>query len=146
MRIPAMPRLRIGAALWMAGLAASLQACGTPPRPCSPGLGSPASVFTLYFGQKIPGRGNLTPVEWQAFLDNTITANLPKGYTVYEANGAWMDPTTRKTSHEPTKTLVVALPAEPESLTAINRIRATYQTRFHQQLVGMTVEQACATF
>ena len=88
----------------------------------------------------------MTDQEWQAFLDETITANLPNGYTVLDGSGAWMNPITRKTIHEATKLLVVALPQIPDSLAAINRIRNAYQTRFHQQLVGMTIEQACATF
>jgi hypothetical protein len=38
------------------------------------------------------------------------------------------------------------LPTAPDSLAAVNRIRTEYQVRFRQQLVGMTVEQACGSF
>jgi hypothetical protein len=104
------------------------------------------AVFTLYFGEAIPGRDALTDKEWRSFLDATVTASLPNGYTVLEANGAWMNPITQRTITEPTKVLVAALPQVPDSLAAINRIRTAYQLKFDQQLVGMTVQEACGTF
>jgi hypothetical protein len=131
----------------VAGLLAGLAACAGPARPpCAPSVGSPMAVFTLYFGETIPGRDALTDKEWRSFLDATVTTNLPKGYTVLDAEGAWMNPITRRTITEPTKVLVAALPEVPGSLAAINRIRAGYRQKFDQQLVGMTVEQACGTF
>ncbi len=126
---------------------ASLGGCTGAGRPaCAPGTGAPMAVFTLYLGKAIPGRPDLTDPEWQAFLDRTVTAALPHGYTILDANGAWMNPATRNTVREATKIIVVALPDTPESLDAVNRVRQDYQTTFHQQLVGMTVEPACATF
>jgi hypothetical protein len=113
---------------------------------CAPGLGPPVAIFTLFLGKAIPGRDDLTDKEWQSFLDATVTANLPDGYTVFDANGGWMNPATHRTIREGTKVLLVALPEVPESLAAINRIRTAYQVRFQQQLVGMTVEHACGEF
>jgi hypothetical protein len=113
---------------------------------CASGLGAPSTVFTLFLGKAIPGRGDLTDKEWQVFLDETVTANLPNGYTVFDASGAWMNPMTHRTIREATKVVVVALPDVSDSLTAVNRIRTAYQTKFHQQLVGMTVQHACAAF
>jgi hypothetical protein len=128
-------------------LIASLGGCGaSPPSSCAAGFGSPAEIFTLFLGRSVPGRGELTDWEWQAFLDNTVTANLPDGYTVWDASGGWMNPITHKTIRESTKVLLVALPEAPDSLMAIERIRTTYQHEFQQQLVGMTVEHACADF
>src|ERR1700704_3881911 len=86
---------------------------------CAPGLGAPVAVFTLFLGKAIPGREDLTDAEWRAFLDTTVTANLPNGYTVMDANGGWMNPVTHKTVNEGTKVLVVALPDVPGSLAAI---------------------------
>ena len=115
-------------------------------RTCAPGLGPPVLIFTLFLGKAIPGRGDLTDQEWQAFLDSTVTPNLPHGYTVFEANGGWMNPITHRTFGEATKVLLVGLPEVPDSLAAVNRIRTAYQTTFQQQLVGMTVEQGCGQF
>lgn len=113
---------------------------------CGPTLGPPVLVFTLFFGKSIPGRGELTDKEWQAFLDKVITANLPNGYTVVDATGAWMNPITSKTIHEGTKMLVVALPDTPDSLAPIGRIRNAYQEQFRQQRVGMTISAGCGSF
>jgi hypothetical protein len=125
-----------------------LAACTRPPPPprCAPGLGAPIAIFTLYLGTAIPNRYDLTDNEWRAFRDQTVTANLPNGYTVLDGSGGWMNPITRKTIKERTKVLIAALPETPDSLAAIERIRTAYQVKFHQQLVGMTVEQACGTF
>lgn len=94
---------------------------------CSPGYGPPVTVFTLFFGKAIAGRDDLTDKEWLDFLDTVVTANLPNGYTVLDASGAWMNPVTHKTIKEPTKVLLVALPEDPASLAAVNRIRTHYQ-------------------
>ncbi len=129
------------------GLMAACGACSAPGHPlCAPGSGSPMQVFSLFFGEAIPGRGDLTDAEWLAFLESTVSANLPNGYTAFDASGGWMNPVTHRTVRERTKVIVVALPDTPEALAPINRIRAAYQVEFHQQLVGMTVEHACGTF
>jgi len=94
----------------------------------------------------VPGRADVTDKEWRAFLDDTVTANLPNGYTVHEGYGAWMNPMTHRTIREATVIVTAALPDSPDSLAAVNRIRTEYQVRFHQQLVGMTVTPACGTF
>lgn len=125
----------------------SLGGCVTrAPQPCAPGLGPPVAIFTLFMGEAIPGRDDLTETEWQAFVDDTVTANLPNGYTMFDASGGWMNPITHKTIKEATKVLLVAMPEVPASLAAIDRIRTAYKIQFRQQVVGMTVEQACGIF
>ncbi|WP_158929813.1 DUF3574 domain-containing protein [Acidisphaera sp. S103] len=126
-------------------LIASLGGCAAQTN-LSCGPASPMAIFTLYLGESIPGRDDLTDQEWRAFLDTIVTDNLPNGYTVFDANGGWMNPITHATVQEHTKVLLVALPEMPDSLAAINRIRTAYQTRYRQQLVGMTVEHACGVF
>jgi Protein of unknown function (DUF3574) len=129
------------------GMIASLGGCAVQTAAsCGPGLGAPVAVFTLFLGKAIPGRKDLMDAEWRAFLDTTVTANLPNGYTVLDANGGWMNPVTHKTVNEGTKVLVVALPEVPGSLAAIDRIRTAYQIQYRQQLVGMTVEHGCGVF
>ena len=132
--------------IMMAGLFVGLGACTRPMEQCSPGMGPPVLVFTLFFGQSVAGRGDVTDIEWRGFLDDTVTPNLPNGYTVIEANGAWMNPITHTTIKEPTKVLLAALPFATGSLAIVNRIRTDYQIRFHQQLVGMTTGPACGAF
>jgi Protein of unknown function (DUF3574) len=139
--------LRAFRPIFIAFLIAGLGACaGTGAQFCASGMGPPVLVFNLFFGKAIPGRGDLTAKEWLQFLDDTVTANLPNGYTVVDADGAWMNPITRKTIKEGTKLMLVALPVTPGSFASINRIRNEYQVRFQQQLVGMTVQQGCGAF
>jgi hypothetical protein len=103
-------------------------------------------IFTLYFGQAIAGRGDVTEGEWRRFQDDTISVNLPNGYTLSDGVGAWMNPVTHQTVHEATRVLTVAMPADPASVATINQVRKAYQDRFHQQLVGMTTQQGCGVF
>jgi hypothetical protein len=117
-----------------------------PPPVCAAGMGTPMTVFTLYFGQSVAGRPDVTDAEWDRFRDGTITPNLPDGYTVWDARGAWMNPRTRTTIKEPSKVLAVALPAGPAGLVAVNRVREAYQRDFHQQAVGLTSAEGCGAF
>lgn len=134
-------------AAWPVGLMAALTACSAPLAPsCASGLGQPMLVFDLFFGEAIQGRADVTGAEWMEFVNATVAANLPEGYTVFDAAGEWTNPRTHRTVKEATKVLLVALPDSPASLAAVNSIRTAYQARFHQQLVGMTVEHACGTF
>jgi hypothetical protein len=128
-------------------LLAGLSTCAAPaPQYCAAGTGTPVLLVDLFFGEAIPGRGDLTDGEWRQFLNDTVTANLPDGYTVMDANGAWMNPRTHATAREATKLLLVAVSDTPASLAAVARVRGAYQIRFQQQLVGMTVEHACGSF
>ncbi|MGE0221812.1 MAG: DUF3574 domain-containing protein [Acetobacteraceae bacterium] len=113
---------------------------------CPAGMGPPMLLYNLYFGRSIPGIGEVTDREWSSFMDRVVTPNLPNGYTVYNASGAWMNPITQKTIKSPTKVLQVALPDTPESFAAITRIRSAYQSDYRQELVGMTVHPACGSF
>jgi hypothetical protein len=117
-----------------------------PPPNCPAGAGSPMRVYELYFGRAITGRDDVSEVEWRAFRDQSITPNLPEGYTVLDGSGAWLNPQTHTTITEPTKILIAATPDTPASLAAIQRIRTDYEAAFHQQSVGMTSHQACGSF
>ena len=130
---------------------------GTSPR-CVGGTGVPSRVFQLYFGRSIPRQAStditvsprhgpqVTEQDWIAFRDEVISANLPNGYTVMDAEGAWKEPGAMRTVTERTKVLVTVMPDQPDSIEAVNRVRAAYQARFHQRLVGLAVQPACASF
>ncbi len=103
-------------------------------------------VFSLYFGRTIHGGGFVSDADWRGFRDDVLTAALPGGFTVLDAEGAWAAPDGRRTLAEPTKMLIVALPAVPSSWAAIAQVRQAYRTRFAQEAVGMTVQPGCASF
>jgi hypothetical protein len=130
------------------GLFALLSACAAtpPPAACIQGSGSPMLVYELFFGRAVRGQDDVSDRQWGDFVDRVVTPNLPDGFTIYDAEGGWMNPTSHRTIRERSKVLMAALPAGEASLAAIGRVRAAYQTEFHQQLVGMTVQPACAEF
>lgn len=131
------------------GLAALLAACANRPglaQRCPAGAGSPSLVATLFFGRSMPGGRMVGQDDWQRFEQQVIAPALPDGFTVFDASGAWLSPAGHRTQHEPTKVLLVSLPDRPSSLAAVQRVRAAYQAQFHQQLVGMTLGEACADF
>ena len=125
----------------------SLPGCApTPGAVCSPGLGPPILVFSLFFGRAVAARNDVNESMWQRFRDDTITPNLPNGYTVLDATGAWMNPMTHETMNEASRMIIAALPVSSSSLAAVNRIRTEYQVRFRQLLVGMAVAHECGSF
>jgi len=127
-------------------LIALLAGCADRPPGCARGLGQPMLAFELFFGQSVAGRGPVTDSEWRGFVEDTVAKALPDGFTIFDARGAWFSPHAGRTIHEATKVILVALPDRPESLDAVNHVRSTYQTRFNQQLVGITAQPTCGTF
>ena len=125
---------------------AMLAGCSASSRPGCPAGSRAAEVFTLYFGQSIANRPDVTDAEWQAFVNTEVAEIIPAGWTTYDAAGGWFDPATGRTIQEATKVLTSALPDTPDSANRIGRLRAAYQTRFKQKLVGMTIAPACASF
>jgi uncharacterized protein YceK len=121
-----------------------LSGCGSPR--CQPEAGQGMQIYTLYFGRSVRDRAPVSDPEWRNFRNQVITPALPDGYTVLDGQGAWMNPHSRVTIAEATKVLVVALPEAPDNLTVINRIRNSWQHRFHQYVVGMTVQSGCGSF
>lgn len=109
-------------------------------------MGAPMLVVDLFFGRAMAGRGEVTDAEWARFVDRVVIPSLPAGFTVLDADGAWINPATHVTSRERSKLLIVALPDIANSLTAVASVRGTYQREFHQQLVGTTVMPACGSF
>jgi hypothetical protein len=123
---------------------AFLAGCTAPP--CQPGAGHPMLVFNLYFGRSISGGGQVSDQEWRAFREQVISPALPDGYTVLDGEGSWMSPRSHTTISEATKILVVAMPDTARSQSTIDHVRAVWQHRFHQYVVGMTVYPACGSF
>ena len=124
----------------------AMPATGPAAAACAPGAGAPMTAFELFFGRSIRGAGEVSDSAWQDFLARVVTPNLPNGYTVFDGVGAWLDPVTGKTLHERTNVLLAVLPNGPAGAAAIARVRQSYQTEFHQMLVGMTVMPVCGAF
>jgi hypothetical protein len=102
--------------------------------------------YQLFFGRGIPARPALTEQDWAEFTAEVITPHLPDGFTAFDADGQWMNPTTRRIIAEKTKVLLVVLPGTEAAATAIAAIRDAYRIKFHQQSVGMAVHPVCGAF
>ena len=131
--------------------AVALTACAarppvSPVARCQPGQGKPVALFHLFFGRSIPLRGDVTDPDWDSFVTETMSPNMPMGYTILDGTGAWLNPTTGHTVRERTKIVLVALPDTAASTEAVSRVRVAYAARFHQMAVGVTAAPACGAF
>lgn len=97
--------------------------------------------YQLFFG-----RTRVSDADWADFAAQTITVNLPDGFTVIDGDGQWMNPTTRHISHERSTTVIAAVPDTPASAAAISAVKQAYLARFHHQSVGTVVYPVCAAF
>jgi hypothetical protein len=84
--------------------------------------------------------------EWESFLAEVVTPNLPDGFTILDGYGQWRNPGTGAIGRDPTKILIVAMPPNDAARRAIDAIRKSYEKRFDQQSVGMITRTACADF
>jgi hypothetical protein len=122
------------------GCALALSACATP-LPCARLGGAPMLEYQLFFG-----RASVGDAAWSDFVADTVTANLPDGFTVLDGEGQWMNPASRRISHERTTIIVVAVPDTAASATAVAAVKHAYNQRFHQQSVGTVVHPVCGAF
>jgi hypothetical protein len=103
-------------------------------------------VAELFMGRDIDGGGHVSDAEWEGFVADSLGRYFPDGFTVLDAEGAWRDPRTGKTSHEDTKLVEVAAPDSPATQDALTHVMQDYKTRFHQQSVGLLLQNRCGAF
>ncbi len=104
-------------------------------------------VYELFFGRTIADRAApVTDAEWNAFIEQVVTPNLPAGFTVFDGQGQWQNPATKEIVRDPTKILLAAAPPTRQTAEAIKTIRQSYEQRFGQQSVGIISHAACADF
>jgi hypothetical protein len=121
--------------------ALALAGCTPPTLPCGRLEGAPMLEYQLFFG-----RGSVTDQAWADFAAGVVTPHLPDGFTVIDADGQWMDPTTHRISRERTKVIVAATPDTVAGAAAIAAVKDAYRTQFHQQSVGTIVQPVCGAF
>jgi hypothetical protein len=107
---------------------------------------TPMLLVTLYFGETIPGTAPVTPQQWADFTAHTITPAFPDGFTVTDGAGQWRNPQTGVTDQDPTKILTVALTPSQTLPSKVAHVMQAYETQFHQQAVGVTSAEVCASF
>jgi hypothetical protein len=114
--------------------------------PCPLSNEKPMLVTQLFFGLSVKGRGPVTRGEWTAFVRHDIAPRFPDGFTVYEAEGQWLDPVSHAVVRENSKVLIIASEDTAEVRTKITEVSELYRQAFHQQSVGVITRRECAAF
>jgi len=94
----------------------------------------------LFCGRSIPGGGEVTDADVDAFLDEIVTPRFPEGFTSWTAVGNWRG--------EEEKTLVLEFlhPYGRGFDEKVHEIAAEYRRRFRQQAVMRVTEPALMEF
>ncbi|MBE7464445.1 MAG: DUF3574 domain-containing protein [Planctomycetes bacterium] len=107
---------------------------------------APAWIRTeCYLGMNIPGGGQVSAAEWQAFLDSEVTPRFREGLTVFEASGQYLGQ-DGKLVREPTKVLLVLHPDGAEHRARVDAVAAAYKKRFKQESVLIVRTRAQVSF
>jgi hypothetical protein len=109
--------------------------------PCDRLGGAPMLEYQLFFG-----RTSVTDQQWADFTANVVTANLPDGFTAFDTEGQWMNPTTHRIIHERSNVILVIMPDTAASKAAVEAVKDDYLKRFHQQSVGNIILPVCGAF
>jgi hypothetical protein len=88
----------------------------------------------LFFGQNIPGGGEVSDEQFQGFVNNVITPRFPDGLTIFDANGQFLD-STSTIIKEKSKDLTLLVEDTPKNQAAINDIAGAYLQQFNQESV-----------
>ena len=100
----------------------------------------------IYFGLMEEDGKRVPDAAWRDFLARTVTPRFPAGFTVYAAMGQWRDLKTKVIGREPSRIVEVDAPDSRAVRAKVEEVRKTYQTRFHQQAVGLVTEPVCGAF
>jgi hypothetical protein len=141
-----MPAAALLMALGLGGCVQVWQADGALPAACLLPSQRPMVVAQLFFGRDVPGRAPVSDAEWSDFAARTIAGQFPDGFTIYDGEGAWLDPQTKSMSREATKTLLVAAEPTPDLGARLAAVMDSYRSRFAQESVGLVTHTACAAF
>jgi hypothetical protein len=123
-------------------VSAALAGCASAPLRCDPPARAQVQDL-LYFGTRTPA-GEVSPAQWAAFLEDTVTPRFPAGLTVWTAQGQWRDDAGAAV-REASYVLNLVHPPGAAAEQAIADIIAAYRQRFDQQSVLRVRSLACVS-
>jgi hypothetical protein len=88
----------------------------------------------IYFGEDEPGRKQVSPKAWQAFLSEVVTPRFPKGMTVLEAYGQ-MQHHDGRIEKQPSRVIVLVHPPGKGTDKRIHEVVQAYRDRFQNAQV-----------
>ena len=102
------------------------------------------ALDTLYFGTASPV-GTVSSEQWRAFVEEVVSVEFPKGYTVLRGDGGWRGESGKLQLEE---SYVLQLVHEDGAAAdeAIGRITERYKQRFQQESVLRVRAPGCASF
>lgn len=106
----------------------------------------PMLVTQLFFGLDVPHKGQLAERVWRRFLKDEVTPRFPDGFTVFDAYGQWQSPKTSVIGRERTKVVEIAAPQSPDLTMRLTDIVRAYESKFHQESVGVVTIPGCGAF
>lgn len=134
-------------------LALTLFACGASPAvQVHGGEAAAAATFEgtflvdrLYFGRSIHDGRTVSDTEWDRFLAEIVSPRLPKGFTVWRAQGQWQN--ERHVVEREDSFVLECVHAREVSFDAqLRAIAAEYKKRFQQESVLRVTQPARVSF
>lgn len=99
----------------------------------------------LYFGLTKPGGSTISDVEWQQFLNTTITPRFHEGLTVLDSYGQYLNSNSLLVT-EKSKVVILIYENSPEKNRAIAEIIDIYKRTFQQESVLRVTTEAKVSF
>lgn len=88
----------------------------------------------LFFGRSIPGGGEVSEAQWNAFVAEVIVPRFPEGFTIWRGSGHWKGDDGAAVSESPC-VLEVVHGTDPAIERRFEEIATAYRTRFNQDAV-----------
>ena len=129
----------------LAGCAAGAPGRGIPP--ACPFTGQTRQLrIELYFGLDRPDGRPISETEWRDFVAREVTPRFPDGLSELAAGGQWRDRVSNRIGHEPSRILLLVVPASTDLAARVEDMTADYRRLFDQQSVGVVSVPVCAGF
>ncbi|MPZ84507.1 MAG: DUF3574 domain-containing protein [Actinophytocola sp.] len=116
--------------LTSAGTAASAAPDTAPDTAAATTPGDAYKRTELYFGGSMPDGSEITPADFELFLDKEVTPAFPDGLTWMEAHGQWMGG-----KEESYLLILLYPPTDRHANREIEEIRTDYKRLFEQESV-----------
>lgn len=97
-------------------------------------MAAPFAADRLFFGRNIPAGGTVSEAQWDSFVREVVTPRFPKGLTVWQGKGQWLDP-RGNVIHEDVYVVEILHGPNAVDEAAIAAIAAEYKKRFGQDAV-----------
>ncbi|MEP6729905.1 MAG: DUF3574 domain-containing protein [bacterium] len=95
----------------------------------------------LTFGRNIPDGGMVSDSAWHTFVRDVVTPRFPAGFTIWRADGQWLDPRGTLV-REPLMVFEVFHPRGAPHDSVFARVAAEYRRQFRQDAVLRTTTEA----